>query len=66
MYNVAATAPGIHIHHGNMQNANTPDIDLDRDVLDPNAEVLLGIEASELATMKKKLPQNSKLTYLLF
>lgn len=42
----------INLHHGNMQNTNTPDIDLERDLLDSEAEVLLGIEASELTSEK--------------
>lgn len=41
-------------HHAfNFQNTNTPDIDLDRDVIEPEAEALLGIGSTNMSNDKR-------------
>jgi len=53
MYNVAGHASNIHASNRSLQNTNTPDIDLDRDLIDPDLEILLGMETGELASEKQ-------------
>jgi len=59
MYQGGTGIANVHIAHRSLQSANTPDIDLDRDVIGSEAEVLLGMETAELETQNGLLEKES-------
>ena len=48
-------SPKLHASPKSLQDANTPDIDLERDIIEPEveAEIALGMEATELSSDKR-------------